>query len=73
MCISSVLQSNRNSIEFSLSTWTRRRSKAPQSKFLHPPVNTTSGKPISGSNVLQCVQLSWRQQMMVVFMVQTAI
>ena len=34
MCISSVLQSNGNSIEFSLSTWTRRRSKALQSKFL---------------------------------------
>ena len=35
MYISSVLQSNGNSIEFSLSTWTRRRSKTPQSKFLY--------------------------------------
>jgi len=35
MCISSVQQSNENSIEFFLSTWTRSGSKASQSKFLH--------------------------------------
>ena len=34
MYISSVLQSNRNSIEFSLLTWTRSGSKVSQSKFL---------------------------------------
>ena len=34
MCISSVQQLNRNSIEFSLSTQTRSSSKALQSKFL---------------------------------------
>jgi len=35
MCISSVQQSNGNSIEFFLSTWTRSGSKASQSKFLY--------------------------------------
>ena len=34
-CISSVPQLNGNSIEFSLSTWTRSRSKASLSKFLY--------------------------------------
>ena len=34
-CISSVPQSNGNSIEFSLSTWTRSSSKASWPKFLH--------------------------------------
>ena len=34
-CISSVPKSNKNSIEFSLSTWTRSSSKASQPKFLH--------------------------------------
>ena len=34
-CISSVLQLNRNSIEFSLSTQTRRVIKSPQAKSLH--------------------------------------
>ena len=33
-CISSVLQLNGNSIEFSLSTWTRSSSKMSQSKSL---------------------------------------
>ena len=33
-CISSILQLNGNSIEFSLSTWTRSRSKASLSKVL---------------------------------------
>ena len=37
MCISSVQQTNRNSIEFSLSTQTRRRSKTSPSKFLQYP------------------------------------
>ena len=35
MYISSIQQSNKNSIKFSLSTWTRSGSKASQSKFLH--------------------------------------
>jgi len=39
--ISSVQQSNRNSIEFSLSTWTRSGSKALQSKFLQVPNHVT--------------------------------
>ena len=34
VCISSTLQLNKNSIEFSLSTWTRSRSKASLSKVL---------------------------------------
>ena len=34
-CISSVPQSNKNSIEFSLSTQTRRVIKSPQAKSLH--------------------------------------
>ena len=34
-CISSVPQSNGNSIKFSLSTWTRSSSKASRPKFLH--------------------------------------
>ena len=34
-CISSILQSNENSIEFSLSTQTRSGSKMSQSKLLH--------------------------------------
>ena len=34
-CISSVLQLNGNSIEFSLSTQTRRVIKLPQAKSLH--------------------------------------
>ena len=33
--INSVPQSNGNSIEFSLLTWTRSSSKTPQSKFLY--------------------------------------
>ena len=35
MYISSIHQSNENSIEFFLSTWTRSSSKASQSKFLY--------------------------------------
>ena len=35
MCISSIEQSNENSIKFSLSTWTRSSSKISQSKFLY--------------------------------------
>ena len=35
MYISSIQQSNENSIEFFLSTWTRSSSKASQSKFLY--------------------------------------
>jgi len=33
--ISSIQKLNKNSIEFSLSTWTRSSSKISQSKFLH--------------------------------------
>ena len=36
-CISSIPQLNGNSIEFSLSTWTRSRSKVSLSKFLQNP------------------------------------
>ena len=35
MYISSIQQSNEDSIEFSLSTWTRSSSKVSQSKFLY--------------------------------------
>ena len=35
MCISSIQQSNEDSVEFSLSTWTRSSSKALLFKFLH--------------------------------------
>jgi len=41
-CISSVPQLNGNSIEFSLSTWTRRVIKSPQAKSLHQNSISTS-------------------------------
>jgi len=41
-CISSVLQLNGNSIEFSLSTQTRRVIKSPQAKLLHSKEETIS-------------------------------
>ena len=37
MCISSIQQTNKNSIEFSLSTQTRRAIKSSQAKSLHWP------------------------------------
>ena len=39
-CISSIPQLNRNSIEFSLSTQTRRVIKSPQAKSLHAILGT---------------------------------
>jgi len=42
MCISSVQQTNENSIEFSLSTQTRRAIKSSQAKLLHQNSISTS-------------------------------
>ena len=47
--ISSVLQLNRNSIEFSLLTWTRSRSKVSLSKFLY---HSIQNPPLLESSLL---------------------
>jgi len=44
MCISSIQQLNRNSIEFFLSTWTRSSSKMSLSKFLQCNICISSSR-----------------------------
>ena len=63
MCISSIQQSNGNSIEFFLSTWTRSSSKASQSKFLYTlalslllPLQQAQGLP---RVILTVIELHW--------------